>query len=241
MSLLRDEAVVLRTYRLGESDRIVVLLSKQHGTLRAVAKGVRKTKSKFGSRLEPLSHVTAIIWEGRSDLGVVNQVEVIDGFRTVREDLDRITQAMTILEVADQLSQERHADPRLYQMVVGALTSLNDPGTTPVLVAPAFLFKALVAEGAGPIVNECASCSSDGPLVAFDLSEGGMLCSSCRRGRPVSPEALVVLQQILGGGLRSVLSSPAPEGSAEVVQLATEAIEHHLDRRLRSVRSSVGL
>jgi len=121
VSLLRDQGVVLRTYRLGEADRIVVLLTERHGKVRAVAKGVRRTSSKFGARVEPLSHVALLLWEGRGDLDIINQAEVIDHFRVVRDDLDRVTAGLSMLEVADQLAQERHADPRLYAMLVGAL------------------------------------------------------------------------------------------------------------------------
>ena len=111
VSLFRDKGVVLRTYRLGEADRIVVFLTERHGKVRAVAKGVRKTTSKFGARLEPLTHVDLLLWQGRSDLDIVNQVEVLDSFRAVREDLDRMPRGMALLEVTDQMAQERHPDP----------------------------------------------------------------------------------------------------------------------------------
>ncbi len=240
MSLLRDQGVVLRTYRLGEADRIVVLLTERHGKVRAVAKGVRRTSSKFGARVEPLSHVALLLWEGRGDLDIINQAEVIDHFRVVRDDLDRVTAGLSMLEVADQLAQERHADPRLYAMLVGALRALADETVDPSLVPPAFFLKALVLEGAGPIIDACASCGEpDGSveLVAFDLTEGGTLCRGCRRGRPLSPDALVLVRRILGGGLASVLAGPPLPGADEVGGLATEAMEAHLDRRLRSVRS----
>jgi DNA repair protein RecO (recombination protein O) len=236
--------VVLRTYRLGEADRIVVLLTEHHGKVRAVAKGVRRTKSKFGARLDPLSHVDLVLWQGRSDLDGVNQVEVVDSFRVVREDLRRMTCGLSLLEVSDQISQERHADPRLYQMLVGALRTLNDPVRDPLLLAPAYFLKALGLDGAGPELDRCVSCGSGGEdveLVAFDPLEGGTLCRNCRRGRPLSPEALALLRAITGGGLGAVLAGPPPAGAGEVVTLATEAMESHLDRRLRTVRSVAGL
>ncbi len=244
MSLFRDQGVVLRTYRLGEADRIVVLLTAQHGKVRAVAKGIRRTGSKFGSRLEPLSHVALQLWQGRGELDVVDQVEVIDRFRLVREDLGKMTKGLSLLEVADHLAQERHTDRALYEMVVGALRTLSDPDRDPTLLAPAFFLKALVLEGAGPVLEGCASCGQpDGEveLVAFDLLEGGALCRRCRRGRPLSPQALALLRDILGGSLGSILRGPPPLGAAEVSELATEAMEAHLDRRLRSVRSVAGL
>jgi DNA repair protein RecO (recombination protein O) len=244
VSLFRDTGVVLRTYRLGEADRIVVFLTEGHGKVRAVAKGVRRTTSKFGGRLESLSHVSLLLWQGRSDLDIVNQVEVIDTFRVVREDLDRVGQGLSMLEVVDQVAQERHPDPRLYRMLVGALGVLADPARDPVLVVPAFFLKVLALEGASPVLDVCASCGKpDGEieLVAFDLTEGGALCRACRRGRPLSAEALALMRRILGGELGSVLAAGPLPGTDELAGLATEAMEAHLDRRLRSVRSAAGL
>ncbi|MGH9108914.1 MAG: DNA repair protein RecO [Acidimicrobiales bacterium] len=244
MSLFRDEGVVLRTYRLGEADRIVVLLTAEHGKVRAVAKGVRRPGSRFGARLEPLSHAELLLWHGRGDLDVVSQVEVVDHFRVVREDLDRVGRGLSMLEVADQLCQEGHPDLPLYQMLVGALRALADAGRDPAMVAPAFFLKALVIEGAAPVLDACAACGEPATvvdLVAFDLTEGGALCLACRRGRPVTPEALAVVRRILGGALGPVLAEPPPGCADEVSSLATEAMESHLERRLRSPRSAAAL
>jgi DNA repair protein RecO (recombination protein O) len=244
MSLFRDTGVVLRTYRLGEADRIIVFLTEGHGKVRAVAKGVRKTSSKFGARLEPLTHVDLLLWQGRSDLDIVNQVEVLDTFRAIREDLSRVAKGLALVEVSDQMAQERHPDPRLYTMLVGALRALADPASDPTLLAPSFFLKALVLEGAAPVLDVCASCGEpDGvvDLVAFDLVEGGTLCRAHRSGRPMSAAALELLRRILGGDLAAVLSGPTPPGADEVAELATEAMEGHLDRRIKSVRSSAGL
>jgi DNA repair protein RecO (recombination protein O) len=237
MTLFRDRGVVLRTIRLGEADRIVTLMTESHGKVRAVAKGVRRTTSKFGSRLEPLSHVALLGWQGRGDLDMVNQAEVIDTFRAVREDLDRMAAAMTMLEVVDQIGQERHANPRLYEMLVGAVGALAERNSP--MVTPAFLLKVLALEGSAPVLDACVSCGEEDPdrLVAFDLTEGGVLCRACRRGRPLSPGGLVLLRRTLGGGLAGVLAEPRSSDTDEVTALATEAMEAHLDRRLRSVRS----
>lgn len=235
MSLYRDDGVVLRTLRLGEADRIVTMVTKGHGKVRAVAKGVRRTNSKFGGRLEPLSHVSMQCWQGR-ELDTVTQVEVLDSFRTVREDLTRVARAFTLLEVVDQMAQERQPNERLCEMLVGALRSL-DAADAPLLV-PAFCLKVLALEGSAPIVDCCASCGTDSDLVSFDLLEGGVLCRSCRRGRSMSPAALDLLRRVLGGGLASALKEPDGPTTDEVTDLATEAMEAHLDRRLRSLRSS---
>lgn len=235
MSLYRDEGVVLRTMRLGEADRIVSILTRGHGKVRAVAKGVRRTTSKFGGRLEPLSHVSLLCWKGR-ELDIVNQAEVLEIFRAVREDLSRVTKAFTVLEVADQLAQEHHPAPGLHDMVLGALRALEREDSP--LLVPGFLLKALALEGSAPLVEVCASCGAEAELVAFDLLQGGALCHDCRRGRPVSPAALDLVRRALGGGLAGVLAEPASPVTDEVAELAGAAMEVHLDRRLRSLRAT---
>src|SRR5581483_12101784 len=179
--------------------------------VRAVAKGIRKTSSKFGARLEPLTHVDLLLWQGRSDLEIVNQVEVIDTDRTMRDNLARIPKGMALLEVTDQMAQEKHPDRPLFAMLTGALRALADPDTDPTLVAPSFFLKALVLEGAAPVLDSCATCNEpDGvvELVAFDLMAGGTLCRSHRSGRPMSAAALALVRRILGGDLAAVLRDP---------------------------------
>ena len=233
--LYRDSGVVLRTIKLGEADRIVTFVTQAHGKVRAVAKGVRKTKSRFGARLEPLSHVSLLLYEGR-ELDIVSQAETLDHFRAVREDLARMSSAMALLEAVDQVCQEREANARLYQMLVGALRSLA-ARDAPLLV-PAFFWKLLSLEGAHPVLDQCASCGSsseDGELVAFDLTEGGALCRTCRRGGPVSADGLALIRRILGGDLARVLDEPRSPVTDEVSRLATRSVEEHIERRLRSI------
>ncbi len=233
----RDEGIVLRTYKLGEADRIVVFLTKGRGKVRAVAKGVRKTRSKFGSRLEPMSHCVLQFYEGR-DLDLVTQAESIDTFRSIREDLDRIGRGVSMLEVTDQLAQEGAVNQQLFRMLLGALRTLETSASP--LVAPAFYWKVMALEGFRPEVDVCVQCGADDvALVAFDVESGGLLCRTCRRGTPVSAEAVAMLRLILGGGLNEALAageSPDVAGIVrEVDQLATRSVEHHLERRLRSV------
>lgn len=230
--LYRDTGVVLRTYKLGEADRIVVFLTKGHGKVRAVAKGVRKTTSRFGARLEPTSHVALQLYAGR-ELDIVTQTETVDHFPSIRADLEGFTRASAMLEAVDQVAPEREPNPRLYRMLVGALQALaaNDPP----LVAPAFFLKLLALEGFQPVVDRCVECGAEGPLVAFDIDSGGTRCASCRRGQAISPESVELLGRILGGQLGSALNEPASAATYEVDQLATRLLEHHLERRIRSV------
>jgi DNA repair protein RecO (recombination protein O) len=230
--LYRDTAVVLRTYKLGESDRIIVLLTKDHGKVRAVARGVRKTKSKFGGRLEPLSHVSLLLSKGR-ELDHVSQAESIESLRHLLDDLDIATQGLAMVEAVDQLAPDREPVPHLYTMLVGALRTLAEKRSP--LVVPAFYWKVLAAEGVSPQLDVCVSCGEEDNLVAFDLDEGGVLCRTCRRGSPISAEALDLMRMILGGQLKAALATPASPVHHEVQNLATRAVEHHLERRLRSV------
>jgi DNA repair protein RecO (recombination protein O) len=234
--IYRDVGVVLRTYRLGEADRIIVFLTEGRGKVRAVAKGVRKTKSRFGSRLEPISHVALQLYEGR-ELDNVTQAETLDHFRPIREDLERVARATALLEVADQVAQEGEPNPALYRMLVGALRSLA-AHSSPLLVT-GFYWKLLSLEGFHPMLDACAGCGSDGPFVAFDLGEGGVLCRSCRRGAPISEEALALVRRILGGSLASALAEPPSAATTEAESLAVRAMEHHLERRLRTASSSL--
>ncbi len=233
MGLYRDEGIVLRTHKLGEADRIVSLLTRRHGKVRAVAKGVRKTKSRFGARLEPPPHLQLQLYEGRSELHIIDQAETIDHFRAIRDDLDRLTRAVSMLEAADQLGLDGEPNGALYQMLLGALRALA--GHSGPLVLPAFFLKVLALEGFRPVVDRCVECDVEDALVAFDLESGGTRCSAHRAGVAVSPEAVVLLNDILGGRLGSALNEPASTATVEVDHLATRALEHHLERRLRSV------
>jgi DNA repair protein RecO (recombination protein O) len=231
--LYRDRGVVLRTYKLGEADRIVVVLTRGHGKVRAVAKGVRKTKSRFGGRLEPARHADLLVYEGRGDLDIVSQADTLDAFGPLRDDLDRLGRAVAVLEAADQLALEREPNAALYDMVVGALRTLAERDAP--LVVPGFLLKALALEGFRPQVDACVACGDGGPLVSWAVEEGGLRCAAHRMGPAVSADAVAVLQDILGGRLGAALDERRPPVVSEVDHLVVRAFEHHLERRLRSV------
>lgn len=235
MSGLRSEAVVLRTYRLGEADLVCVLLTRDAGKVRAVAHGVRRTSSRLGARMEVLDHVDVLLARGRTELLTVRQVEPLSSSAALRDDFDRLSAALVLVEAADAATIEHQADPDYFEMLVRALRTL-EVATSPTLVSTAFLLKTLAHDGAAPVLDRCASCGRSVDLVAFDFGEGGLLCSSCRRGRSVSKEAVGLLQRMLLGGLAGVLNDGAPAGSAEVATIAIEAMEYHVGRRLRAAR-----
>jgi DNA repair protein RecO (recombination protein O) len=233
--LYRDTGVVLRTYKLRESDRIVVIHTLDNGKVRAVAKGVRKTKSRFGARLEPMSHVRLLLYRGR-ELDIVSQAESVEPLSPMLSSLDRASQGIAALEAVDQLSLEREPNPRLYRMLVGVLRTIAER-PSPVNVS-AFYWKLLAAEGLRPQLDACVRCAGVEPdvqLVAFDLAEGGVLCRSCRSGVSISAGALALMRDILGGRLNEALASEESPITHEVGSLATRSLEHHIERHLRAV------
>jgi DNA repair protein RecO (recombination protein O) len=230
--LYRDTGVVLRTYKLAEADRIVVFITEQHGKVRAVAKGVRKTMSKFGARLEPMSHVRLLLAEGR-DLDIVSQAESVETLAPLRADLDHLTHGMAMVEAVDQMAMEREPAPHLYRMLVGGLRTIAERSGP--LVVPSFYWKLLAADGIRPELDVCVSCNGDGPFVSFDMHHGGVLCRACRSGAALSPTALDVMRMILGGRLNDALALPTSAATHEVAGHATRALEHHIERRLRTV------
>lgn len=233
--LYRDTGVVLRTYKLRESDRIVVFHTAENGKVRAVAKGVRKTKSKFGARLEPMSHVRLLLYRGR-ELDIVSQAEAVEPLSPLLSSLDRASQGLAVIEAVDQLSLEREPNPQLYRMVVGVLRTIA-ANPSPLNVA-AFYWKLLANEGMRPELDRCLRCGLTEPdtqFVAFDLNEGGVLCRTCRSGQSISPGALTILRDILGGRLVQALALEESPLTHEVSSLATRALEFHIERHLKAI------
>ena len=197
--------------KLGETDRIVTILAQGHGKVRGVAKGVRKPGSRFGARLEPTTHIAFQCYRGRSDLDIVTQVETIDANRALREHYGCLTHAVSMLEAADQVAQDREANPALYRMLVGALRTLADT-PTPARERRRSSGSCCRSRGSTPCSTPaCAAATRTGPFPAFDLAEGGVLCATCGRvdGRRLPPETLDLVRRILGGDLRGALGGAA--------------------------------
>jgi DNA repair protein RecO (recombination protein O) len=174
-------------------------------------------------------------YRGRGDLDVVTQVETLDANRALREHYGCLTHAVSMLEATDSVAQEREPNPALYRMLVGALRTLAS-SPSPV-VSTAYFWKLLSLEGFHPMLDACARCGADdGPFPSYDLDEGGVLCEGCGRvtGRRVAPDTLVLVRRILGGDLRGALAEPPGPEAADAERLAVSALEHHLERRLRS-------
>ena len=237
MGLYRDEAVVLRTQRLGEADRIVTLLTRHHGRIRAVAKGVRRTKSRFGARLEPFSHIDVQLHEGRS-LDIVTQVESLTAFGAeIVDDYGRWTVGQAILETAERLTPEEH-QPQIqqYLLLIGALRALSAKEHDAELVLDAFLLRSLSVAGWAPSFDACVKCGQEGPHPWFHVPSGGALCAQCRIPGSVSPspEVLELLAALLTGDW-VVADSSDVRFRREASGIVAAHLQWHLERGLRSL------
>lgn len=241
MPTYRDEAVVLRTHKLGEADRIITLLSRRHGKVRAVARGVRRTSSKFGARLEPFSHVDLQFAAGRT-LDVVTQAVTLHPFsEPLSRDYQRYTTGQVILETADRLvSEEGEPALRQYLLLVGALNALTrgtaDGPRPAVMIMDSYLLRAIAVAGYAPTLTDCARCGAPGPHEAFSPAMGGMVCRSCRPPGVAHPssETVAYLEALLTGDwvrTRRVEESVLGAGSG----LVAAFVGWHLDRGLRSL------
>lgn len=232
MTTYRDTAVVLGSYKFGEADRVVILLTAEHGKVRAVARGVRKTRSSIGARLEPMSHVDVSLRAGRG-LDTIAEVRLVETTAPLRTDLSRIQQGLAMVEAVDKMTPDREPVPHLFEMLVRGLRTLSLESSP--LVLGAFFWRLLALEGHSPMLDECVRCGGGDNLTRFDAADGGVHCQSCPGGVPISPAALEILREILGGRVRDALVRTESASTSEVSVLAMDAMETHLERRLRSL------
>ena len=237
MGLYRDEAIVLRTQKLGEADRIITLLTRNSGRVRAVAKGVRRTSSRFGSRLEPFTHVDLQLAEGRS-LDVVTQAETLSPFGgRIGADYERYTAGTVMLETAERLVVEEK-EPSLQQflLLVGALRAMCEQDRPPGQVLDSFLLRSLAVAGWAPSFDGCARCGLEGPHRAFNPAQGGMLCATCRVPGSASPafETVRLLGALLAGDW-DVVEASEPRHRREATGLVAAYLSWHLERGLKSL------
>ena len=237
MGIYRDDAVVLRVQKLGEADRIVTLLTRRQGRVRAVAKGVRKTTSRFGGRLEPFSHVDVQLYEGRS-LDVVSQVEGITPYgKDIMGHYGRYTAASAVLETAERLTaEEKDPSMRLYLLTLGALKAFAEGAHAAPLVLDAFLLRAMAFAGYAPALLDCAICGRRGAHRSFSVPAGGCVCADCRPAGAASPSsaALELMSALLSGDWGHADAAGQPI-QREASGLIAAHLQWHLERGLRSL------
>lgn len=237
MALYRDEGVVLRTQKLGEADRIITLLTRRTGRVRAVGKGVRRTSSRFGARLEPFTVVDLQLHTGRS-LDVVTQAVTLAAYGgTLAADYPRWTAATAMAETAERLTaEEREPALQHYLLLVGALRTLAAGEHEPRLVLDAYLLRALAVAGYAPSLDTCVRCGGAGPHPFLAVAAGGVLCAGCRLPGAAAPAAptLALLVALLTGDWAGAVASEARH-RREASGLVAAFLQWHLERGLRSL------
>lgn len=235
MPTYRDQAIVLRTWNLGEADRIISLFTRSGGKVRAVARGVRKTSSKFGSRLEPYSHIDVQLAEGRGSLDVVTQVEMLHA-PLLGLDYHRFTAAEVLVEAAEVLvPEDRTPANAQYRLLLGALVALSKPEMPLLGIVGSYLLRALSIDGHAVVLSHCAGCDAES-VRWFSPQRGGMVCAHCRppSSAMVDEAAVAHLTALLVGDWDTVRETPGAL-IRNTHGLIVAYVSWHLERRLRSL------
>ncbi len=244
MRLYRDEGIVLRTQKLGEADRIITLLARRTGRIRAVAKGVRRTKSRFGARLEPFTHVDLQLYAGRS-LDIITQAETLRPYgERLAGDYPRYTAGIAMLETAERFTpEEKEPALRQFLLLVGGLRTLGMQDHDPRLVLDAYLLRSLAVAGYAPSLEECAVCGAgQGGLAgeharAFAVAAGGLTCRSCRPPGAATPASQTVdLMAALLRGDWPRADASERRHRVECSGLVSAYLQWHLEHSIRSLR-----
>ncbi len=235
MPSVRDDAIVLRTHLLGEADRIVTLLTRHHGKIRAVAKGVRKTSSRFGSRLEPFMFVD-IQWATGRSLDIVQQVETLGAFGgPISADYERYAAASTMVETCDRLT-EHDSSPTQFSLLMQALRSLSAGEHDPSLTLDSYLLRSLALAGWAVQLTECAQTGSPGPHTAFVIALGGLISDEVAPpGSPrIDSEVLVLLQALATGDWPTAEAANA-KAKSQASALIAAFTQYHVERAVKSL------
>lgn len=227
MAVYRSKGIVLRSIRYGEADRILDLYTQDLGLVSVIAKGIRRTKSRFGGRLEPLSCVDFLAYEGRT-LDTITQVEVLRSFRGVRENLARFEAAVGIIRMLRALSGGDEADRRVFNLLYNALDALENRKEDTKSVEAAFGLKLSILAGYTPRLDACVSCGTEfyevpnggtPPYYYFAPPLGGVLCADCRSSMsdsfPLPPESLAALRSLV---VRSIKEAAVEERLGESIR-----------------------
>jgi DNA repair protein RecO (recombination protein O) len=237
MPLYKEQGVVLSRIKLGEADKIVTILTQGSGKVRAVAKGIRRTKSKFGARLEPFTHVSLMFYRGRGALDTIAQAEIIASFRPLRDDLALLTAGEAMLEATDKVSEEHERNVRLFMLLLGGLRALETRPADPSAVAESFLLKLLSLSGFHPSLRACAVCGALNPGL-FSAGQGGAVCDGCAEhgAGPVSPASLSLLAELAGADVREAGDLEFdPIARREARAMLYGFVEYYFERRMRSL------
>ncbi|OFW70511.1 MAG: DNA repair protein RecO [Actinobacteria bacterium RBG_19FT_COMBO_54_7] len=236
----KEKAIVLRAYDLGEADRIVTLFTEGRGPVRAVAKGIKRTGSKFGARLEPFTLLDVILHEGRN-LDTIVQTEIINAHAPIRADYGKYLFGEAMLEMIEKSLRENQTIPRLFPALCVTLDVLEGEVADPSLLLAAFDLKVCALIGYHPHLAQCLNGGREtaGEKVWLNLIGGGVVCVNCRAGLddliPLAPAALVLMNQLMALDMAAISSSRvSPALAVEILSIAFRFSEAFLERPLRS-------
>jgi len=234
---VKTEAVVLRSIRYAEADRILHLYSSQHGRIGAIAKGARRPKSRFGGRLEPFFRLDLMLHEGRGELLTVTQVATVDGYPRLRASGAALTAGARACDAVLRLLDSAEPNPPAYNLLCRYLALLDDPAApagASLQTALSFRLKLALAAGFAPELASCARCGEAEHLAGFSGAAGGVVCASCEAGAfPLSAAA----HRFMVDAIARPLAEAPPAGEAELRQAERaigETLEHHAHVQLRS-------
>jgi len=233
---LKTEAVVLRSIRYGEADRVLHLYSRERGRIGAIAKGVRRVKTRFGGRLEPLFRVDLLLHEGRGELHTVTSADTVDAHPSLRDRRDALERATQACDAVLRLLDSQEPNRAAYNLLCHELRLLDvEPAAATRAQALAFRLKLLLAAGFAPELAACASCGEREHLGAFSASAGGVVCPGCEAGSfALDRDAYSFLVMALGSPLTETpAASDRALGQAD--RAIAETLEHHAHIRLRRV------
>jgi DNA repair protein RecO (recombination protein O) len=234
---LKTEAVVLRSIRYGEADRILHLYSTTRGRVNAIAKGARRPKSRFGGRLEPFFRLDLVLHEGRSELLTVTNVATVDGYPRLRSSGPALSAAARACDAVLRLLDSAEPNPPAYNLLCRYLAMLDDPSTeraAELETALSFRLKLALAAGFSPELASCARCGEAEHLAGFSGGAGGVVCASCEAGSfELSEEAHRFMVEAIA---KPLAEAPAADERAlrQVERAVGETLEHHAHVRLRA-------
>jgi DNA repair protein RecO (recombination protein O) len=231
---LKTEAIVLRSIRYGEADRVLHLYTPGRGRISAIAKGVRKTKSRFGGRLEPFFRLNLLLHEGRSDMMTVTGAETVAGYPRLREDARSLDGAARACEAVGRVFDDGDPHEGVFHLLGNQLALLDgDPARATRANALAFRMKLLLAAGFAPHLASCASCGEREHLVGFSGAAGGVVCGACEAGSfALDQGAHDFLVAALGRPLAEAPDAE-PRALAQAERAIRETLEHHANLHLR--------